>query len=137
MRHGAEWVQQRFDEARVARLATVSSVGSPHLVPIVFARVGSTIVTAVDAKPKTTTSLRRLENIAADPFVSVLVDEYAEDWTALWWARADGWARVLDTADVPEYRELVAKYTQYRDQPPAGPVIVIAVDHWSGWSAAS
>jgi PPOX class probable F420-dependent enzyme len=114
----------------------VSTVGSPQLVPITFALTGTTLLSAVDAKPKATTALRRLDNIGANPFVSVLVDEYTEDWTQLWWARADGWARVLPVADVPEFEALVARYPQYADNPPAGPVIVIVVDRWSGWSAA-
>jgi PPOX class probable F420-dependent enzyme len=135
MRHAAPWAQERFASARVARLATVSGVGSPHLVPITFALVETTIISAVDAKPKSTAALRRLDNIAANPFVSVLVDDYDEDWTQLWWARADGWARVRPAEDVPEFDALVASYPQYAENPPTGPVIVIVVDHWSGWSA--
>lgn len=128
----AAWSRARFEQARVARLATVSAGGSPHLVPIVFVVDGTSLITAVDSKPKSTTHLRRLDNIAANPQVCVLVDEYAEDWTMLWWARADGRARVERTHDVDA---LVARYPQYRDSPPDGPVIVIDVDHWSGWSA--
>jgi PPOX class probable F420-dependent enzyme len=132
MRHDTEWAQQQFSHARVARLATVSGDGSPHLVPIVFAVEGSRLISAVDHKPKSTTALRRLDNIAVNPFVSVLVDDYDDDWTHLWWARADGWAHVYDTYDVTA---LVERYEQYRAQPPDGQVIVIEVDHWSGWSA--
>jgi PPOX class probable F420-dependent enzyme len=132
MRHDAEWARQKFDEARVARLATVSGDGSPHLVPIVFAMDGARLISAVDHKPKSTTALRRLDNIAVNPFVSVLVDQYSDDWDQLWWARADGWAHVYDTYDVAT---LVERYEQYRSQPPDGQVIVIEVDHWSGWSA--
>ncbi len=135
MRQDADWARQRFSAARVARLATVSGDGSPHLVPIVFATVGDRLVSAVDDKPKSTTELRRLDNIAGNPFVSVLVDDYDEDWSQLWWARADGWARVLPVAEVAEFGHLATRYAQYRTQPPAGPVIVIEVDAWTGWSA--
>ena len=62
----------------------------PHLVPITFAVDGDALYSAVDAKPKSTRALRRLANIAANPAVSVLVDHYDDDWTRLWWARADG-----------------------------------------------
>jgi PPOX class probable F420-dependent enzyme len=120
----------RFASGRVARLATVASDGRPHLVPVVFAVVGERIVTAVDAKPKSTSALRRLAHIAAHPAVSVLVDHYAEDWTQLWWVRADGEAHV--ETDVPA--ELVLRYEQYREQPPPGPTIVIDVQRWSGWA---
>ena len=135
MRHDADWAQQRFAAARVARLATVSPDGSPHLVPITFALSGTSLLSAVDNKPKSGTSLRRLDNIAGNPFVTVLVDEYDEDWTKLWWARADGWARVRPVAEVPDFAELVERYPAYRATPPDGPVIIIDVDHWSGWSA--
>jgi PPOX class probable F420-dependent enzyme len=133
MRRDDQWVRDRFAEARVARLATVSGDGSPHIVPMVFVLDGPRLISAVDAKPKSTTALRRLDNIAVNPFVSVLADRYDDDWSKLWWARADGWARVHETHDLGA---LVARYEQYRSRPPTGPVIVIEVDHWSGWSAS-
>ena len=132
MRHDAQWARQRFGQARVARLATVSGDGSPHLVPIVFAIDGTRLIHAVDAKPKQSTALRRLDNIAVNPFVSVLVDEYDDDWSQLWWARADGCGAVHESYPIDA---LVARYPQYAKAPPAGPVIVIEIDHWSGWSA--
>ena len=121
-----------FATARVARLATVAADGVPHLVPIVFALTGDVLHTAVDAKPKRTRRLKRLANIAANPRVSVLADHYDEDWSQLWWARADGVARIVD--DSPEgLRALVARYPQYRENPPPGPFLEIAVERWSSW----
>ena len=126
----------RFGAARVARLATTDADGSPHLVPVVFALVGETVWTAVDAKPKTTTALRRLDNVRAHPAVSLLVDHYADDWATLWWVRADGVATVLD---VDEGRAgldaLTAKYPQYQENPPPGPVLRVDVTRWMSWSA--
>ena len=129
MHRGAGWARERFEAARVARLATVGLDGSPHLVPVVFALVGDLIVTAVDHKPKSTTRLRRLANIAAHPGVTLLVDEYDEDWGRLWWARADGRAAVHASWDLAP---LVAKYDQYADRTPTGPVIVVEVSAPSG-----
>ncbi|MFD0000564.1 TIGR03668 family PPOX class F420-dependent oxidoreductase [Nocardia sp. NPDC127526] len=127
----------RFAAGRVARLATVSGGGLPHLVPIVFAVIGEIVYTAVDAKPKTTTALRRLANIAANPDVAVLADHYSEDWTQLWWVRADGRARIVDGDEArAALRELAGRYPAYREQPPPGPVIAIDVARWSGWSAS-
>jgi PPOX class probable F420-dependent enzyme len=134
-----EELRRRFSEARVARLATADDRGRPHLVPVVFALSGDTLYSAVDAKPKRSTALRRLANVAANPRVCLLVDHYTEDWRALWWVRADGIGRVLDPA-VAEARDAVAllagRYGQYRDQPPAGPVLAVDVRRWTGWSAA-
>lgn len=125
----------RFAAARVARLATVGADAVPHLVPVTFAVSGSAVVIAVDGKPKRSRDLRRLRNIAENPAVCLLVDEYDEDWTRLWWVRADGTATILTGADLNEPVDLlVARYPQYRANRPAGPVISIQVDRWSGWS---
>ena len=121
--------RERFATAQVARLATAG----PHVVPICFALDGETIWTAVDAKPKRTRALRRLDNIARDPRVSVLADHYEEDWSRLWWARADGTASVHDDGPVAL---LAARYEQYAAAPPAGPFIAIAVERWTGWCAS-
>jgi PPOX class probable F420-dependent enzyme len=129
--------RSRFAGARVARLATVGTGGAPHLVPVTFALRGDRIVLAVDHKPKRTTELARLRNIEADPRVSLLADHYDDDWDRLWWVRADGTARVLRDAGRAEPVEwLVARYPQYADRPPAGPVIVVDVGKWRGWAAA-
>ena len=122
----------RFAGARVARLATVRPDGAPHLVPMVFALAGDVIHGAVDAKPKRHRALQRLANIAGEPRVSVLADHYDEDWSLLWWVRADGVARVLD-ASPDGLAALTAKYPQYRDAPPAGPFLAIEVRRWSAW----
>jgi PPOX class probable F420-dependent enzyme len=124
-----------FATARVARLATVGDSGGPHLVPIVFAVVGDVIHTAVDAKPKRTRHLRRLANIEAEPRVSVLADRYDEDWSALWWVRADGVAVVRESSP-PGLAALTARYAQYREHPPPGPFLEITVERWSVWRAS-
>jgi len=130
--------RRRFSGAAVARLATVRETGQPHLVPVTFAVDGDHIYTAVDAKPKTTTNLRRLRNIAAEPRVAMLADHYEQDWAGLWWVRADGVASLLDRpADMAgPLRLLAARYPQYRASAPAGPVISIGVSRWSGWAAS-
>jgi len=134
--------RQRFGAARVARLATLGPDGRPHLVPVTFvlapgAAGGDRLYSTVDAKPKTTTRLQRLRNIAADPRVTLLADHYAEDWAGLWWVRADGTASVLTgPADMAvPLRLLAERYPQYREHPPAGPVISIRVERWTGWAA--
>lgn len=137
---GVPQARERFAAARVARLATVRPDGAPHLVPIVFAMQegaggADRIVSAVDHKPKSTRALRRLANIAANPRVSLLVDGYDEDWTRLWWVRADGLATVHADAEPAHPEALAAKYGQYRDVPPAGPFVVVEVTRWTGWAA--
>jgi PPOX class probable F420-dependent enzyme len=128
---------RRVASAYVARLATVDADGRPHIVPICFALDEQTLYFAVDSKPKQTTDLKRLRNIAANRAVSVLVDHYEDDWDKLWWVRLDGVARVVtDEGEVKNaLRLLAARYSQYRATTPAGPVVAIAVAGMTGWSA--
>ncbi|GAA0250690.1 TIGR03668 family PPOX class F420-dependent oxidoreductase [Cryptosporangium japonicum] len=130
MQLGELEARRRLTDARVVRLATADADGVPHLVPATFAVVGDTILIAVDHKPKRHTGLRRLRNVAANPHVCVLADRYSDEWTQLWWVRADGLAVVSDDP----VDALVAKYPQYADRPPTGPVLTIRVTRWSGWS---
>ena len=78
----------------------------------------------------------RLRNVAAHPVVSMLVDHYEEDWSALWWVRADGRARVLDP-DVEEARRAIALLAgRYPQQRATGAVLAVDVERWSGWAAS-
>jgi PPOX class probable F420-dependent enzyme len=129
-------VRARVQAARSARLATIDPDGRPHLVPIVFVLDGETLYTAVDAKPKRSRRLRRIENARERPDVTVLVDEYTEDWRALWWVRLRGRARVLESGEEAERALglLAAKYEQYEREPPGVPVLAIDVTEWRSWS---
>ena len=123
--------------ARVGRLATVRPDGGPHVVVCCFALERDRVWTAIDAKPKSGARLQRLENIRANPRTSLLVDHYEEDWERLWWVRADGTAEVLREGNEEEraIAALIAKYEQYARSPPGGPVIAIAIERLTGWSA--
>jgi len=152
MRLDAGAARRLFAGTAVARLATVTPAGRPHIVPVTFVLdsrpgEGDWVYTAVDHKPKSTTRLQRLRNIQAQPRVALLADHYADDWTQLWWVRADGEAAVLGAADAADQaagvaeavgplRLLAARYPQYAGRPPAGPVIAVRVDRWTGWAAA-
>jgi PPOX class probable F420-dependent enzyme len=139
MKLTTEDARERFAAQRVARLATAGRDGQPHVVPITFAVDGDRIYTAVDHKPKTTPNLRRLRNIAENPRVALLTDHYEDDWTKLWWVRVDGHASIVtaDTAMRPHLDLLAERYGQYRQARPAGPVIVIESERWTGWSGSA
>lgn len=133
------------DEARklaasapVARLATVNPGLGVDVVPITFALLGEDrLVSVVDQKPKSTTRLRRLANIAAHPEVTVLVDHYEDDWDRLWWVRLRGRAAVVAEGEAfaEAVAALTARYPPYHEAPPPGPVISVAIDEWTGWRA--
>jgi PPOX class probable F420-dependent enzyme len=129
--------RERFGAARVARLATADAQCRPHLVPVVFAVRDETIYSAVDAKPKRTSKLRRLANVTENPVVSLLVDHYEDDWDALWWVRADGRGRVLE-GDEPEARQAIGWLRErYPQQQATGAVLAVDVERWTGWAAAT
>jgi PPOX class probable F420-dependent enzyme len=126
-----------FAESPVAMLATVGPEATPHLVPVVFAVHRDVVFTAVDAKRKSTQRLRRLVNIEANPRVSMLVDHYDDDWTRLWWVRADGQAQIHYSGEemATGYALLRRKYPQYQRLELHGPVVTIDVARWSSWQA--
>ena len=107
--------------------------------PIVFALDGDTLYSAVDRKPKRSQTLRRIENARARPEVTILVDQYDDDWSQLWWIRLRGLARVLDAGEEREraLQLLTAKYPQYREEPPDGPVLAVDIYETRAWSASA
>jgi PPOX class probable F420-dependent enzyme len=132
----AAQARERFAAARVARLATASVDGRPHLVPVVFAVDGDRVYTVVDAKPKRTTALRRLDNVMANPAVALLADHYEENWSALWWVRAEGCGRVLAPSDAEAVHAVALLGARYPQQRAVGAVLAVDVQRWSGWSAS-
>jgi PPOX class probable F420-dependent enzyme len=126
-----------FADSPVAMLATVGADAAPHVVPVVFAVHGDVVYTAVDAKRKSTRRLRRLVNIEANPQVSLLVDHYDDDWSQLWWVRADGVAAIHYRGEemASGYALLRRKYPQYQRIALDGPVVTVDVKRWSSWQA--
>lgn len=111
--------------------------GAPHLVPVTFVLDGDNLWWAVDEKPKRSRALARLDNVSAEPRVSLLVDHYDDDWDLLWWVRADGMATLTVPGGDAERALglLAARYAPYRAEPPRGPVVRVDVRRWRWWSA--
>jgi PPOX class probable F420-dependent enzyme len=109
------WAIEMLATARVGRLATVDAAGQPLVVPVCFALLGERLYWAVDGKPKQTRNLRRLRNIGVNPRVSLVVDEWDEDWQRLRWVIVEGnAAEVHDPGERTRALDaLVAKYPQY------------------------
>jgi PPOX class probable F420-dependent enzyme len=134
---------RRLREARVGSMATVRPDGSPHVVPFVFALVEDDatlrVFWAVDHKTKSDRELRRVTNLRANPAVEIEVNSYEEDWRRLWWVRASGTGREVSAPDerAAGLTALCAKYAQYAERPPAGPVVVLEIDRVVGWADAT
>ncbi|HTS37932.1 MAG TPA: TIGR03668 family PPOX class F420-dependent oxidoreductase [Candidatus Solibacter sp.] len=109
-------VRAKLEEARVARLATVDANGAPHLVPACFVLDGSVLYSGIDRKPKRSRHrLTRLANIETNAAVALLIDEYGEDWSRLWYVLVRGKASVVteETEHSRAVARLKAKYAQY------------------------
>ena len=128
-------MRRRVSDARVARLATLTGDGRPHLVPCCFALKGDVVYSAIDAKPKSTIAVRRLANLRANPHAALLVDHYSDDWSKLWWIRVDGEGRVLDggAERSAALALLTRKYAVYEAEPPPGAVVAIDIVEWRSW----
>jgi PPOX class probable F420-dependent enzyme len=128
--------RMRFARVPIVRLATSNAVGQPHIVATTFVVAHGLIFSAIDNKPKRSRNLKRLRNIQTNPRVSVLADHYEDDWSQLWWTRADGTAIVIESEQdmVEPIRLLGEKYWHYRKDRPEGPVIAVTVDRWTGWA---
>jgi PPOX class probable F420-dependent enzyme len=132
------WAVELLRTARVGRLATVGADGRPLVVPVCYALDDARLYSAVDPKPKRTRDLRRLRNIAANPQVSLVVDEYDEEWTRLRYVIVEGHADILTQgADFSRAIDLlIAKYPQYRAlglARDAGRVIRLIPDRVLSW----
>lgn len=125
-------VRRRLKQARVARLATTDAKGQPHIVPICFVLDGTAIYTALDRKPKRVQAarLRRVRNIAATGRAAVVIDEYSEDWTRLWYVLLQGRARLVTALSqrARAIRKLRNKYPQYARGMLADDAVVIRID---------
>jgi PPOX class probable F420-dependent enzyme len=110
-------ISARLEGARIARLATLDAEGMPHLVPICFVWDGAVFYSAIDRKPKRVapSQLARLKNIEKTPHVALLIDQYDEDWTRLWYVLVRGKAALVSTAAEHKraLERLRAKYPQY------------------------
>jgi PPOX class probable F420-dependent enzyme len=134
-------IRTKMAEARVARLATLDEQFKPHVVPVCFAYDGKAFYTAIDRKPKRVTPdrLTRVRNILAAPQVSLLIDNYDEDWKKLWYVLIRGYATLIPTSRREErsraIRKLKAKYPQYTETLLAddAPVIRITPQRAAVW----
>src|SRR5258706_3892147 len=110
-------IQARLETARVARLGTLDAERKPHAVPICFVWDGSVFYSAIDRKPKRVapSRLARLINIKKTPQVALLVDDYDEDWTRLWYVLVRGEAELVSSSTERKraIQRLRAKYPQY------------------------
>ena len=132
------WAGELVERARVARLAYVDGEDRPRVLPVTFAVEGGAVWIAIDDKPKRRPQPARVGYLRRRPEAALVVDEYDDDWSRLWWVRCSGAAREVDDAIErgTALDALASKYRRYAVEPPDGPVVAIDIDHISGWQAA-
>jgi PPOX class probable F420-dependent enzyme len=132
------WARTLLVEGRRAHLGLLDAEGAPRVLPVTYAVVGADVVSAVDHKPKRVpaTDLARVRWLRREPRAALTVDRYDEDWTRLAWVQLLGLVTVEEGVDAAATSALQARYPPYRDHPPAGPLLRLAVNRTLCWNAS-
>ena len=139
MRLSEESARARLEEHVHGVFATLHPERGPDPQPVVYAVHDGHVGVPIDrVKPKASSRLQREANLDADPRGSLLVEHWdAEDWSRLWWVRAD-------TEHVPDPDEaltgaltdrLATTVPQYADRP-FHRVLVCRIVKVTGWAAS-
>jgi PPOX class probable F420-dependent enzyme len=121
----------------VARLALLDEEDLPRVLPVTFAVLDGAVWSAIDRKPKRAAEPARVRRLRRRPEAALLVDRYDDDWSRLAWVELRGSVSIVPAADAaPALAALTAKYPQYVDEPPPGPLLRLAVERAACWSAA-
>jgi len=123
-----------LDEARVGRLALLDEEDLPRVLPVTFAVFEGAVWSAIDQKPKRSAEPARVRRLRRRPEAALVVDRYSDDWSQLAWVELGG--RVTVQPLGPAVRALEAKYPQYVDEPPPGPLLRLGVERVTCWRAA-
>ena len=131
------WGRDLLADARLAHLAFLDENDRPRVLPVTFALAGGAVWSAIDSKPKRTAEPARVRLLRRRPEAALCVDRYDDDWSRLAWVQLLGRVNVVEAvAGVPGLDALTAKYPQYREQPPPGPLLRLTVQRALSWSAS-
>jgi PPOX class probable F420-dependent enzyme len=121
----------------VARLGLLDEEGAPRVLPVTFAVAEGRIWSAIDRKPKRAAEPARLRFLRRDARAALTVDRYSDDWEQLAWVQVLGRVSILPAEDGPAGLEgLRAKYEQYREEAPPGPLLALQPERYLWWRAA-
>jgi PPOX class probable F420-dependent enzyme len=131
------WANKLLEKARVARLGLLDDEGAPRVLPVTFAVTEERIWSAIDQKPKRSGQPARLRFLRRDPRAALTVDKYSDDWEKLAWVQVLGRAEIVEVEDGRVGLDaLRAKYEQYRDETPPGPLLALLPQRYLWWRAA-
>jgi PPOX class probable F420-dependent enzyme len=127
------WARDLLAQARVARLALLDEEDLPRVLPVTFALFEGAVWSAIDQKPKRSAEPARVRRLRRRPEAALLVDRYEDDWSWLAWVELRGPVSVEPLG--PALEALVAKYPQYVEQPPPGPLLCLRPQRFTCWKA--
>jgi PPOX class probable F420-dependent enzyme len=132
-----DWAADLLEEVKVAHLGLLDEDGHPRVQPVTFARVGDTIVSAIDDKPKRRRGElpARVRRLQRHPRVALTIDRYDDDWTRLAWVQFLGDV-TIEPIDATALDALQRRYPAYRTRPPQGPVLKLRPERVLSWRSA-
>ncbi len=130
-----EWARRLLEDTPVAHLGLLDEEGEPRVQPVTFARLGDTIVSAIDDKPKRTVPAR-IQRLRDHPRAALTVDRYDADWTRLAWVQVLGDIAIEEGVEPEALAALQHRYPAYRDRPPKGPLLKLRPVRVLTWSAS-
>jgi PPOX class probable F420-dependent enzyme len=133
-----DYARELLATARVAHLGLLDADDRPRVLPVTFTLAEGSLWTAVDHKPKRREGeeLARVRWLRRRPEAALTVDTYDDDWSRLAWVQALGSVEILDADDgASGLAGLSAKYPQYRERPPAGPLLRLVPRRFLAWHA--
>jgi PPOX class probable F420-dependent enzyme len=131
------WANKLLESERVGRLGFLDDHGAPRVLPVTFAVAEGRIWSAIDQKPKRAGEPARVRFLRRDPRAALTVDRYSDDWDQLAWVQVLGSVRILDASEgAAGLAALSAKYEQYREERPPGPLLALQPERYLWWRAA-
>jgi PPOX class probable F420-dependent enzyme len=127
------WALELLEGERVARLALLDEHDSPRVLPVTFAVWEGAVWSAIDRKPKRSPEPARVRRLRRRPEAALLVDRYDDDWTRLAWLELRGSVSIEPLG--PALDALAARYPQYVDERPQGPLLRLAPERFACWRA--
>jgi PPOX class probable F420-dependent enzyme len=126
-----------LETSRVGRLGLLDLEGAPRVLPVTYALARGRIWSAVDRKPKRSAEPARLRFLRRDARAALTIDRYSDDWDQLAWVQVLGTVSIVEVTDGEAgLRALSAKYEQYRDERPPGPLLALEPRRYLWWRAA-
>jgi hypothetical protein len=120
-------------------LCTVHARRGVDAVPVVYAvdDAGFVGVPIDRIKPKATSRLQRERNLEADPRAVLLIDHWdRDDWSRLWWVRAElRWQPGTDARAAALASQLAERFPPYRRDQAIVRLLQLRIVNITGWTA--